>query len=157
MLAPGERAAARRAPCSRPRYHGVASNPSVKTVSSGPDAAGTSVATSYEAGVPSCATCNVAVPATGAELETTEYEYIVPQSSVPPVGAVHVTEPFAFDAVHALAPSTVPLRKVAAPIVPPAGMERLSKPMLLTTRGSGPWPVPCPCVTARAKSKFMTA
>ena len=129
----------------------------MNSLSSGPDGAGTSVATSYEAGVPSSATCSVAVPATGAELEMIEYEYIVPQSSVPPAGAVQVTTPSETLSFQASVVSSVPLLKVVAPIVPPAGIERLSKPMLLTTRGSGPWPEPCACVTARAKSKFMTA
>jgi hypothetical protein len=43
---------------------------------------GTSVATSYDAGVPASATCRVAVPATGAALLMNENEYSVPQSKV---------------------------------------------------------------------------
>ena len=71
--------------------HGTNSNPSANTMSSGAVGAGTSVATSYDSGVPACAMCIVTEPATGAEVDVIEYEYIVPQSSVPPSGAVQTT------------------------------------------------------------------
>src|SRR6478752_3144012 len=96
--------------------HGTGSKPLAKTTSSGPLDAGTSVATSYEAGEPLCATCNVAEPATGADVVVIEYEYSVPQSSVPPSGAVQVTAPSAVLSAHKPVVSRVPLLKVVAPI-----------------------------------------
>ena len=65
-----------------------------------------------------------------------------------PLAELSVQMPFA---------SSVPLLNVVAPIVPPASSEKLSKPMLLSTRGSGPPFAFAAWVTARAKSKFMTA
>src|SRR5687768_8664341 len=113
--------------------HGAASNPSSKITSSTRVACGTRVATSYAAGVPSCATCSTDPPSTGGAATVIENEYSVPQSSVAPSGAVQVTWSPVVSSVHAPALSNVPLLNFDATIswLDGSGMLKLSKPWLL--------------------------
>ena len=121
----------------------------------------------YCAGLPCVATCSVPLPEAGARFTVTENVYIVPQSSVGFTLAraaeserkldVHSTRPPLVTVRQLFDASVSPSRNDVATTLAPAGSgtEKLSKPLLLTTRGSGPfsggW------ITARAKSRFSTA
>ena len=98
------------------------------------------------------------VAESGAAFTVNENVYMLPQSSVFVLGARprHAFAPVV-DASTGREPSTVPLWNVVALTVAPAGIgtENESKPLLLTTRGSGP--LSGACTTARAKSRFSTA